>query len=59
MENNGINNAQGLSLAQAAEETNTAEGNPTDVAQNAFSRMFFSLIQRIMNEANSNSNSGA
>ena len=59
MENNGINNAQGLSLAQAAEETNTTQTSQSDAAENAFARIFFSLVQRIMNEANSNSNSGA
>ena len=59
MENNGINNATGLSLAQASEQVNQSTGGDANAAQNAFGRIFFSLIQRMLNEANSNSNSGA
>lgn len=59
MENNGINNAQALSLAQAAEDTNqSAAGGSQQAAENALARTFFSLIQRIMNEASANGNSG-
>lgn len=60
MENNGINNAQALSLAQAAEDTNRpAAGGNQQAAENALARTFFSLIQRIMSEATTNGNSGA
>ena len=58
-----INGTQGNGQSNPQQSASGAAGsgptpNPNSEAENALSRIFFSLIQRVLNSATENSNAG-